>query len=625
MNTSNIKNEFKYNFNEFQKSLDLFFNITHDNLRNNPNYSSQKEFSSILTSYIFKVYYGNLKEKIGLEIITVDRDENIYKEYSLSEFNNLLRKMNKKLNNDVYNEKELIKLLNKNFEVDVDLYEDRDETDTFLKKEIISKIVKIKKEKNESFEKFKSIQAQLIEKIQSQPSFKEVEALQLQLKKLMVQLNNDTKKIKEEMSFDEYQSLYKEKNNEFKKTKELIRKEIISYERKSNPEYIIETKEGMILFNEIECNKFLKKNLNKETARELVQAYFLILYISQYGFKFYDENGKSLKYNIEFKKINQYQKKIEKKLYNNIKISKVLKSINITLKDISPLPDQKKFIIENIIPNIFTNIQAINDEHKKEELISFIDNVMVFRKEYVESFLNQDINDTTQRELIQSLMIEEILTNFKNEATINNIILDNSTKEIIEYKKEMVSKLSENISEKELYEQITFLAGYLELSKSLIDKIFHNMSVTINAKEDRSFFKNDAMAFVTTEKKLVKAIFVEDVCEKLLKKPSYETNLRELSQLYFMNELITKSFKLKNTDNFQIVLEDFENLPNYIPRIEIFLKEHQKEESFQKSIDIILNNLSMNEKEREFLLYDILTPLKSKLNFDSSKILKRLL
>lgn len=620
-----VVNDFKTNFKEFQNSLDLFFNISHKTLKDNSNYKFKKEFVSILHSYSFKVFYGSGDNTVKFKVEVVDSENDIEKIYSLQEFNKLLKEMNTVLNKKVYSEKELIAELNEKFNIDLVLYENKEEVDNFIKKEVISKIVKVKEDKDKSYQKFKDIQMQLVSKIQSHPNFSKIESLQAQLKELMGQLNSDTNKIKEEISFDEHQQLYKEKSKEFKETREIVRKEINSYARKSNPEFIIEKQDNLFIFNEIQCNKFLKQKLNKDIGRELIQTYFLIEYCSKYGFDFHAEDGRSLSYNVEFKNIFEYKEKIQKKLSNNFKVSKILKSVNITLDDINPSPEQKRFIIENIIPNMLGDLKAINDEHKKEELVSFVDKVILFKKENIEIFLDNELNETVIRELIQTLMIEDIIKNFRKEVTNNSIIFDNTTKEIVMYKDRIIVKLNEALSEKSLYERIKYFSDYLDLNTEVTNKIFHNLSATINAIEDPGFFKNDAMFFTMSEKKLVKIDFCEDVCVKLLNKPPHETSLRELSQVYFMNEVIKKSIKIKNRDNMPISLEGFAQIEKYIPKIENFLRINQTEEHFQKSVDIVLRCLNLEENEKEIILFDILTPLKSKLNFESSKILKRLI
>ena len=157
-----VVNDFKTNFKEFQNSLDLFFNISHKTLKDNSNYKFKKEFVSILHSYSFKVFYGSGDNTVKFKVEVVDSENDIEKIYSLQEFNKLLKEMNTVLNKKVYSEKELIAELNEKFNIDLVLYENKEEVDNFIKKEVISKIVKVKEDKDKSYQKFKDIQMQLV-------------------------------------------------------------------------------------------------------------------------------------------------------------------------------------------------------------------------------------------------------------------------------------------------------------------------------------------------------------------------------------------------------------------------------------------------------------------------------
>lgn len=345
----------------------------------------------------------------------------------------------------------------------------------------------------------------------------------------------------------------------------------------------VNDKERFILFeqgnfNEDNFDSFLKNEYKKEQ----IILYFMILCTKEKkDISARLINNEKIEFN-QFEKYFYLEDILQKKL-SEYSLNDILSHLHEFKKEKIFTKDEER-VMDNVISEKLIQKYSFNTINK--EILFINPSRCVFNEK-----LMSKISEFETDQLIQVyLMTDKTM----REELGENIVMDKRVENIEKYEESLRDKLKYKITEKDIIEAIESIE---EKSNTLIsskDKIFHSVSIALNAKEVQEI-SNDIVEFSYRNQELYLYVFNETICEKLLKKELVDLSKREFVQALLLSDIKQKNIILKNSEGNEIKIHDnFKEVEKYQEKIINKIAYQISEEQIDKAIKIITDKIENN-------------------------------
>lgn len=326
------------------------------------------------------------------------------------------------------------------------------------------------------------------------------------------------------------------------------------------------------------------------------------------------------------KKTSEYEQlnifKIDEKIDEDLifkQVSKInsldfLNSIHLFFKEIKLDNESNDYLYNDLFLKLVKNNVLMDEKNLKKSLII---------NKYIVLFNEKELDFKDKKSLLHIYIFEKIFKDIKSKEFFQ----DESVKGLEKFIPEIEAALRNQISERDIYNEIKIIETQLEVEPLNNYPQFHHLSVLLDAKNDLSFMKNETLKFEEDKKNgFTTVVLNKKTIDKLLNKTIDSNNVKELFKLCVFSRLMqmTKGI-VRNHKNELVVFNDKdfsfkENIPIVIDKIIGKVLEKDIDNAFKE-----LNNYIQIDREKDYIKRNVVYYMKEQVGIKVNDFFKHLL